>query len=134
MVQHIGTFARAAGGDWEFAFTQEWPLGGIRHQLSYIIPVQRSTTTGTGLGDVALNYRYQLVGTRQPGRRWLPDLPFSCRPETMRWSVAAAGVGNHDQPQSRGECGMVAATFTQPVGRSPLARYARSGWERADSG
>jgi hypothetical protein len=61
VVQHIGIFERASGGDWEFAFTQEWPLGGIRHQLSYTIPVQRGTT-GTGLGDVALNYRYQLVG------------------------------------------------------------------------
>jgi outer membrane putative beta-barrel porin/alpha-amylase len=62
VVQHIGTFQRAAGGDWEFGFTQEWPLGGIKHQLSYTIPVQRGEITGTGLGDVALNYRYQLVG------------------------------------------------------------------------
>jgi hypothetical protein len=62
VVQHIGAFERASGGGWEFAFTQEWPLGGIRHQLSYTIPVQRGGATGTGLGDVALNYRYQLVG------------------------------------------------------------------------
>ena len=62
VVQHISTFERSSGGDWEFAFTQEWPLGGIRHQLSYTIPVQRGSATGTGLGDVALNYRYQLVG------------------------------------------------------------------------
>jgi hypothetical protein len=62
VVQHIGAFARSTAGDWAFAFTQEWPLGGIRHQLSYTIPVQSSEATGTGLGDVALNYRYQLVG------------------------------------------------------------------------
>jgi hypothetical protein len=62
VVQHIGTFARSTEGDWAFAFTQEWPLGGIRHQLSYTIPVQSNEGTGTGLGDVALNYRYQLVG------------------------------------------------------------------------
>jgi hypothetical protein len=62
VVQHIGNFARSSAGDWAFAFTQEWPLGGIRHQLSYTIPVQSSEATGTGLGDVALNYRYQLVG------------------------------------------------------------------------
>jgi hypothetical protein len=62
VVQHIGAFERASGGNWEFVFTQEWPLGGFRHQLSYTIPVQRDGTTGTGLGDVALNYRYQLVG------------------------------------------------------------------------
>jgi hypothetical protein len=62
VVQHIGTFARSSAGDWAFAFTQEWPLGGIRHQLSYTIPLQSSEATGTGVGDVALNYRYQLVG------------------------------------------------------------------------
>lgn len=62
VVQHISNFARSTGGDWAFAFTQEWPLGGIRHQLSYTLPVQSSEGTGTGLGDVALNYRYQLVG------------------------------------------------------------------------
>ena len=62
VVQHIGTFARSTGGHWELAFTQEWPLGGIRHQFSYTIPLQRDNATGAGLGDVALNYRYQLVG------------------------------------------------------------------------
>jgi hypothetical protein len=63
VVQHIGTFARAEGGDaWDFSFTQEWPLGGLRHQLSFTAPVSHAEGTGTGLGDVALNYRYQLAG------------------------------------------------------------------------
>lgn len=62
IVQHISTFALSSGENWGYSFTQEWPLGGIRHQLSYTIPVERSSDTGTGLGDVALNYRYQLVG------------------------------------------------------------------------
>jgi hypothetical protein len=67
VVQHISTFERADGGDWAYNFTQEWPLGGIRHQLSYTIPVENLEGLGTGLGDVALNYRYQLVGN--PGAR-----------------------------------------------------------------
>jgi hypothetical protein len=63
VVQHISTFARPSGGDaWAYAFTQEWPLGGIRHQLSYTIPIENIEGFGTGLGDVALNYRYQLAG------------------------------------------------------------------------
>jgi hypothetical protein len=63
VVQHISTFARPSGGGaWAYSFTQEWPLGGIRHQLSYTIPVMNAEGSGTGLGDVALNYRYQLVG------------------------------------------------------------------------
>lgn len=62
VVQHISAFERADGGDWAYNFTQEWPLGGIRHQLSYTIPVENIEGFGTGLGDVALNYRYQLAG------------------------------------------------------------------------
>ena len=62
VVQHISAFERADGGDWAHNFTQEWPLGGIRHQLSYTIPVESIDGFGTGLGDMALNYRYQLAG------------------------------------------------------------------------
>jgi hypothetical protein len=62
VVQHISAFERVDGGDWAYNFTQEWPLGGIRHQLSYTIPVESIEGFGTGLGDVALNYRYQLAG------------------------------------------------------------------------
>ena len=64
VVQHIGNWARSSGGDWAFAFTQEWPLGGIPHQLSYTIPVQSSEAAGTGLGDVALDRRRDGIGCR----------------------------------------------------------------------
>jgi hypothetical protein len=67
VVQHISTFERADAGNWEYGFTQEWPVGGIRHQVSYTIPVYNAEGVGTGLGDVALNYRYQLAG--HPGAR-----------------------------------------------------------------
>lgn len=62
VVQHIGAFTRAReGGDWELAFTQEFPLFSMQHQLSYSVPLV-SDDDRTSLGDVALNYRYQLVG------------------------------------------------------------------------
>ncbi len=61
VVQHVSTFARDEGGSWQYAFTQEWPLGGIRHQLSYTVPVL-DPGGGTGLGDVAVNYRFQAAG------------------------------------------------------------------------
>jgi len=64
VVQHISNYART-GRDWAFSFTQEWPLGGIQHQLSYTIPFLNTEGRGTGLGDVALNYRYQLAGNPQ---------------------------------------------------------------------
>jgi hypothetical protein len=66
VVQHINQFTRdARTGEWVATFTQEYPIGGILHQLSCTIPYQRvndAAGTAVGLGDLALNYRYQLVG------------------------------------------------------------------------
>jgi hypothetical protein len=62
VVQHIQTFTRATrGGDWLYTFTQEWPVGSMRHQLSYTLPVQQ-VGGKREVGDIALNYRYQLAG------------------------------------------------------------------------
>jgi hypothetical protein len=54
------------GSDWDFGFTQEWPLASQRHQFSYSIPVARLAGR-TGVGDVSINYRYQL-SVEGPGR------------------------------------------------------------------
>ena len=64
VVQHINQFTRTSGsGAWVATFTQEWPVGGIRHQLSTTLPLGRSDSGARGPGDFALNYRYQLVGS-----------------------------------------------------------------------
>lgn len=62
VVQHINVWQRALRtAGWAFSFTQEWPLGGQRHQLSYTLPIQRTARPSeTGFGDAALNYRLQL--------------------------------------------------------------------------
>jgi hypothetical protein len=93
VVQHIGTVQRSNGGDWELGFTQEWPLGGIRHQLSYTIPVANMEGSGTGLGDVALNYRYQLAGN--------PDAKTVAAP---RLSVLLP-TGNEEEGRGTGSVG-----------------------------
>jgi hypothetical protein len=66
VVQHINTFQRYRNsGDWVYTFTQEWPVGGLAHQFSYTVPVVRvadSPRGKSGIGDIALNYRYQLLG------------------------------------------------------------------------
>jgi hypothetical protein len=63
IVQHINAFRRSEGGDWIYTFTQEWPVPGQRHQLSVTIPVQGPAKHSSGLGDLFLNYRYQLAGS-----------------------------------------------------------------------
>ena len=66
VVQHISTFTRfQESKDWIYTFTQEWPVGSIQHQLSFTLPWQRLAASLDGkqaFGDVALNYRYQLLG------------------------------------------------------------------------
>lgn len=64
VVQHINTFTRQRGGDWAYTFTQEWPIRSIKHQFSFTLPIQKidaSLTSRRGIGDLALNYRYQLI-------------------------------------------------------------------------
>lgn len=61
VVQHISTFQHTRGDVWAASFTQEWPLGGIRHQLSWSLSAVNDGLGG-GIGDGAINYRYQLLG------------------------------------------------------------------------
>lgn len=64
VIQHIQSFQYyLKSKQWAYTFVQEWPVPGQTHQFSYNIPVFRLTDDGyrTGLGDVQLNYRYQLV-------------------------------------------------------------------------
>ena len=68
VVQHISSFTRFFDSkDWNYTFTQEWPVpGDERHQLSYTLVALHSGSfpgSGAGIGDVFLNYRYQLVGS-----------------------------------------------------------------------
>jgi hypothetical protein len=62
VVQHIGTMLTQRGSSgFEFGFAEEWPIGSITHQLSYDIPFVRLGSS-TGIGDIGINYRYQLLG------------------------------------------------------------------------
>jgi hypothetical protein len=59
VVQHILLFVRGSGGGWVASFTQEWPVPGQAHQLSYTLSGGKGAATG--FGDLLLNYRYQAV-------------------------------------------------------------------------
>jgi hypothetical protein len=59
VVQNILTWTRGRHGTWNGSFTQEWPAPGMKHQLSYSIPFA-GTGEAAGIGDVLLNYRFQL--------------------------------------------------------------------------
>jgi hypothetical protein len=93
VVQHISAFQRANDGDWAYSFTQEWPLAGIRHQLSYTVPIQHAYPTGTGLGDIALNYRYQLAGNPSARTVMAPRLSLVLPTGDDQLGRGAGGLG-----------------------------------------
>lgn len=64
VVQHISTFAvtGAARRDLFYSFTQEWPFKSQKNQLSYTLPVTRLDAQSAGIGDILLNYRFQVGG------------------------------------------------------------------------
>lgn len=67
VIQHISFFTRMSQDrSWMYSFTQEWPITGQKHQFSYTLIGMHSGDSpgsGAGIGDTAINYRYQLVGT-----------------------------------------------------------------------
>ena len=143
VVQHISTFARPdGGGAWAYSFTQEWPFRGMIHQLSYTVPVLHEAAGGTGPGDIALNYRYQLVGNGSDGPHVAPratlvlptgserrgrgaggvgfqtNLPFSIRPAPMLALHANAGLTY--TPTTSNAAGSSAATVNTNAGASAI--------------
>lgn len=64
VVQHIQAFTyMKQSNDWFYSFTQEWPFPDETHQLSYTVPFLRlnDISSASGVGDIALNYRYQAI-------------------------------------------------------------------------
>jgi hypothetical protein len=116
VVQHISTFSRLEGGSaWDFGFTQEWPFRGIQHQLSYTVPVLHADGSGTGLGDVMLNYRYQLVGDG--------EAPLAVAP---RLSVILP-TGSEDEGRGAGAVGLQTNLPVSYVLSDALAAHANAG-------
>ncbi|HEX9081955.1 MAG TPA: transporter [Holophagaceae bacterium] len=101
VIQHISTFTRLQEtGDWLYTFTEEWPVGGLTHQLSLTVPVQRLASSPDGgrrgFGDVALNYRYQLAGDGAARVAFAPRLSL------------LFPTGNHRQGRGSGHLGIQA--------------------------
>jgi hypothetical protein len=65
VVQHIQNFTRRFdSSDYVYTFTQEWPIDlAPRNQFSYTLVGLNvaDTDSGFGIGDLVLNYRYQVI-------------------------------------------------------------------------
>jgi hypothetical protein len=129
VVQEIfgAAFLQDAGG-WAATFTQEWPAPGVRHQLSYTILLTH-LNGADGIGDVAINYRYQLL-TEGPGRpAFAPRLTLLCPTGSEARGFGAGAWGlqtNLPASKQRGDFylhGNVGLTW-YPRARSGIARSA----------
>jgi hypothetical protein len=78
-------------GDWDATFTQEWPVRGQRHQLSYTIPFA-GLESASGIGDVLLNYRYQLATESARGPAVSPRLSVVLPTSREVVGTGAAGL------------------------------------------
>lgn len=109
VVQHISGFSRTSGSPgWNYSLTQEWPLGGRRHQLSYTVPLSHvGAPAATGLGDVMVNYRLQAVFDEARGIAVSPR---------VSWSFP---TGNHEKGLGLGGTGLqVDLPVSRTLGRS----------------
>ena len=96
VVQHINSFQRFRRGTWVATFTQEWPVPRQANQLSYTIlyaQVEEASGSRTGLGDIALNYRYQLVGSGEAKFAIAPRVSLLFPTGDWRRDLGAGGVG-----------------------------------------
>lgn len=88
--QNIFGALRNEGGQWAATFTQEWPAPSVRHQLSYALVFDNE---GRGsMGDVAINYRYQLRTGEGGGTALSPRVSLLLRARREH-SLEAARVG-----------------------------------------
>lgn len=92
VVQHIFTFSRDRSGAFVGTFTQEWPVEGIKNQLSYTVPIERQGRQ-QGVGDSLINYRYQLVGDGTTRLAVAPRASLILPSGNVRRGLGAGGYG-----------------------------------------
>jgi DtxR family transcriptional regulator, Mn-dependent transcriptional regulator len=77
-----------AGGEWEAAFTQEWPLRTQTHQLSFTFS-SLAVDGQAGLGDLMINYRWQASTEADSRPAFSPRLSL-----ILPTGNASKGLGN----------------------------------------
>src|SRR5262245_49633960 len=98
IIQEIQEFAwNWRTGEWGYTFTQEWPVCGIKNQLSYTIPAARvqldNGSETSGLGDLLINYRYQLIGDGEADVAMAPRLSLIVPSGSFRDEIGSGSVG-----------------------------------------
>jgi hypothetical protein len=93
VIQHINTFARSRTGAWGYSFTEEWPVLGQTHQASVTFTALRPEDVKAGVGDLALNYRYQAIGSGDTRFALSPRLSVLLPTGDAERGLGAGGAG-----------------------------------------
>lgn len=81
-----------------YTFTQEWPVFSRTHQLSYTVPIARNddpAEQATGLGDIAVNYRYQIGGGEDERFAFAPRATVLLPTGSSSDGLGSGGTGFH---------------------------------------
>lgn len=89
--QNIFLFQRESADAWELGFTQEWPLGSMKHQLSYSLPLVGNGVFG--IGDVLIHYRYQALEETARAPAFAPRLSLILPTGDTDDGLGAGSVG-----------------------------------------
>ena len=96
VVQHINTFSRSSTNhQWLYTFTQEWPIPSQTHQLSYTFSYVDPgiPSVSPGIGDFAINYRYQLIGSGETRIAFAPRITLLLPSGDSRLGRGFGGAG-----------------------------------------
>jgi hypothetical protein len=90
VIQHISALTRSMRtGEWVYSFTEEWPVLSQTHQASVTLNFLGLQPGTAGIGDVALNYRWQAVGNGDSSVALAPRLSV-----ILPTGNAALGLGS----------------------------------------
>jgi hypothetical protein len=95
VIQHISAFSRSTRtGAWTYSFTEEWPVLGQTHQASVTFSYAGLGRSGPdGVGDLALNYRWQAVGSGEAPVALAPRLTLIVPTGDASRGLGAGGAG-----------------------------------------
>jgi hypothetical protein len=93
VIQHISSFNRANGGDWNYTFTEEWPVRGQTHQASVTFQYLHLEPSADGVGDLFLNYRWQAVGSGETPVAFAPRLSLLIPTGDASRGLGSGGAG-----------------------------------------
>jgi DtxR family Mn-dependent transcriptional regulator len=91
-LQNIATLRMNARDEWDAAVTQEWPLFGHTHQISYTIPFA-ALGGARGLGDAQVSYRFQVLDDANGTPAFSPRLSLILPTGNSGRGLGDGGVG-----------------------------------------